>query len=98
MKNICIATGMSVFLLAGCVTEAEKACNEVTTAFCQKITACVPSTAQEKCVEDFGERLDCSKAEDVPDDFEKCVPAIMSLSCSQLQNVFPASCNISIRK
>jgi hypothetical protein len=98
MNKVLSTIGVTFVLLAGCVTEEEKKCNELTTFYCAKIVSCSSTASQEKCVEEFAKRIDCSKAEEVPDDFDKCEPAIKSLTCAQVANVFPTSCNIKVRE
>jgi hypothetical protein len=94
-KRLAILVTLTVAGLLGCNKEAEEKCNEFESAFCDRVATCT-STSKDSCLTELGKKADCSKAEDVPADFDKkCIPAVKALECSSLTAI-PDACNIKV--
>jgi hypothetical protein len=94
-KRLSLVFALVAAGLLGCSTAAEEKCKDFESAFCERVSACSKSS-KDTCASELSKKADCSKAEEVPSDFDKCVPAVQALACSSLTDI-PASCNIKLR-
>jgi hypothetical protein len=70
-------------------------CTEFETAFCDRVASC-GGASKADCLAEFARKADCSKAEEVPADFDRnCLPAIRALECGHLSAI-PDACNIKV--
>lgn len=83
----------AVLAFSGCGDpDAPKKCDDLVSTYCSKISDCSLFTGTSECVTEIKKQLNCGDAQDVGEDYDRCIEEIKSISCSGGADL-PASCN-----
>lgn len=90
---VLIIVVLGVFVFSCTDPEAEKKCEDLIEKFCSKIDSCSLFTSKADCISAVKTSINCGKAVDVSDDYDRCMKEIDELTCSVATTSLPASCH-----